>query len=105
MESILNKNLPSALIITKNDTPKLPGSNATNVSKGAYIIKQEKTKLDGILISSGSELIYALQIAYDLERVGLDIRVVSMTSMELFISEGKEYELMILPSESKRIVI
>ena len=104
-ESILNKNLPSALIITKNDTPKLPGSNATNVSKGAYIIKQEKTKLDGILISSGSELIYALQIAYDLERVGLDIRVVSMPSMELFISEGKEYEQMILPSESKRIVI
>ncbi len=104
-ESILNKNLPSALIVTKNDSPKLPGSNSGLVSKGAYILKQERNKLDGILISSGSELIYALQIAYDLERVGLDIRVVSMPSMELFISEGKEYERMILPDTAKKIVI
>lgn len=104
-ESILKRNLPSALIITKNDTPKLPGTNAKMVTKGAYIIKKEKVKLDGILISSGSELIYALQMAYDFERLGLDVRVVSMPSMELFISEGREYEEMILPKSAKRIVI
>ncbi|MCI8575542.1 MAG: transketolase [Bacilli bacterium] len=104
-ECILKKNLPSALIITKNDSPKLPGSSAKEVSKGAYIIKKEKTKLDGILISSGSELVYALQMAYDFEQIGLDVRVVSMPSMELFLSEGKEYEELILPSTVKRIVI
>ena len=104
-ECILRKNLPSSLIITKNESPKLPGSNAKLVIKGAYIIKQEKSRLDGILISSGSELIYALQMAYDFERIGLDVRVVSMPSMELFISEGKEYEETILPKSAKRIVI
>lgn len=104
-ESILKHNLPSALIITKNDSPKLPGSNSKLVEKGAYIIKKEKNRLDGILISSGSELIYALQMSYDFEKLGLDIRVVSIPSMELFISEGKEYEELILPKSAKRIVI
>jgi len=89
-ENILKRNLPSALIITKNDSPKLPGSNAKEVAKGAYIIKKEKNKLDGILISSGSELIYALQMAYDFEQ---------------FLSEGKIYEELILPKNIKRIVI
>lgn len=104
-ENILKRNLPSALIITKNDSPKLPGSNAKEVAKGAYIIKKEKNKLDGILISSGSELIYALQMAYDFEQIGLDVRVVSMPSIELFFSEGKIYEELILPKNIKRIVI
>ncbi len=104
-ETILKRNLPSALIITQNNAPKLPNSNAKMVSKGAYIIKQEKNRLDGILISSGSELPYTLQIAYDLEKNGLDLRVVSMPSMELFLSEGKEYEELILPKNIKRIVI
>lgn len=104
-ECIMAKQKPSVLVITQNDTPKLPGSNAKLVSKGAYIIKQEKNKLDGILISSGSELLYALQIAYELEQKGTDLRVVSMPSMELFLSEGKEYEKTLLPENAKKIVI
>ncbi len=104
-EAILKKKLPSALIITPNDSPKLPGSSAKNVLKGAYIIKKEKERIDGILISSGSELIYALQLSYDFEKLGIDTRVVSMPSMELFMSEGKNYEEELLPSNAKRIVI
>lgn len=104
-ETILEKKLPAALIITQNDSPKLPGTDAKSVKKGAYIIKRENQRLDGILISCGSELIYALQIAYDLERVGINLRVVSMPSMELFLGEGKEYEQMIFPNNIKRIVI
>lgn len=104
-ESIIKKNKPSVLVVTQNSVPKLPNSNAKLVTKGAYIIKQEKSKLDGIIISSGSELIYALQIAFDLEKQNLDIRVVSMPSMELFLSEGKEYEKQILPPNAKKIVM
>ena len=46
-----------------------------------------------------------MQIAYDLARKGLDIRVVSMVSMELFLVAGKEYEEEILPKNIKTIVI
>lgn len=97
-EVILSSCKPSALVLTKNSTPKLPGSNSKEVSKGAYIIKKEKSRLDGIIIATGSEVISAMQIAFDLEKDGLDIRVVSMPSVELFLSMGDIYREEILPS-------
>lgn len=102
---ILKNNIPAALVISQNDLPKLPGSNAKLVEKGAYVIKPENGTLDGILISSGSELIYALQIAYELEKIGIHIRVVSMPSLELFLGCGKDYEMELLPTNATKIVI
>ena len=46
-EVIFNNNHPSALVVTRNSIPKLPGSNAKEVVKGAYIIKKEVARLDG----------------------------------------------------------
>lgn len=104
-EVILRLKRPSALIITKNDSPKLPNSNAKKVAMGAYIIKPEQTRLDGIILSSGSEVISAMQIAYDLASKGLDIRVVSMPSLTLFKLQDKTYQESILPSYVKTVVI
>lgn len=103
-ETILKSGKPSAIVLSKNSIPKLPGST-TVINKGAYIIKKETSKLDGIIIATGSEVVSSMQIAYDLARKGLDIRVVSMVSMELFLVAGKEYEEEILPKNIKTIVI
>lgn len=104
-EAILRFKRPSALVITKNDSPKLPNSNAKKVAMGAYIIKPEQTRMDGILLSSGSEVISALQIAYDLASKGKDIRVVSMPSLSLFQLQDKAYQESILPVHVKTVVI
>ena len=104
-ENILANNKPSALVISSNSIPKLPGSNALEVSNGAYIIKKEVNKLDGIIISSGSEVVSSMQIAYDLYNMGIDIRVVSVPSLELFETKGEEYIKKILPDNVKKIVI
>jgi len=104
-ENILRSGKPSALIITRNSIPKLPNSNPKEVSKGAYIIKPETNKLDGIIIATGSEVVSAMQIAFDLEAKGLSLRVVSMTSMELFLAMGKDYIHTILPPNVKTAVI
>ena len=66
---------------------------------------KEVEKLDGILIATGSEVVSAMQIAFDLYKVGLDLRVVSMPSMEIFLSKGKEYEKSILNDTVKICVI
>ena len=47
----------------------------------------------------------AMQIAFDLQKNGLDLRVVSMPSVELFLGMGKAYENLILPSGVKTAVI
>ncbi len=104
-DSILKSCKPSALLVSKNSIPKLPGSNASLVNQGAYIIKKENERLDGIIIATGSEVVSAMQISYDLLASGLDIRVVSMPSMELFESMGIDYKSSVLPSNVKTIVI
>ncbi len=103
-QSILTSGKPSALVLTKNSVPKLPGSTV-DIARGAYIIKKEVARLDGIILTTGSEVVSSMQIAFDLYAKGLDIRVVSMPSVELFRSAGVEYETELLPKSVKRIVI
>ncbi len=104
-EAILKNSKPSALILSKNSIPKLPGSNSKEVAKGAYIIKKEVKRLDGIIIATGSEVVSAMQIAYDLASTGRDLRVVSVPSVELFLSMGEDYRQAIIPPNVKTIAI
>lgn len=103
---INSKNTPSALIISRNEVSLLNTSSAKDVANGAYIIEQEKGKLDGIIIATGTEVHNAIHIARDLyNEEGLNIRVVSMPSRELFIKTSLEYQEKILPKGYKKFVI
>lgn len=104
-ENIFRISKPSAIIISRNSIPKLPGSDASSVSKGAYIIKKEVQRCDGVLVCTGSEVVSGMQIAYDLGQQGLDLRVVSVPSIELLTSAGIEYQESIIPKGIKTIVI
>jgi transketolase len=64
--------------------------------KGAYVVKYEKIHVDRTLIATGSEVSLALEIASLLEERGLDVRVVSMPSTNLFDKLSKEEQLSIL---------
>lgn len=104
-QTILEINKPNTLIVSTVSVPKLPGSSGDGVKYGGYIIKKEVNKLDGIIIATGSEVVSAMQIAYDLYQVGIDLRVVSMPCAELFLSQGKDYINSILPSGVKTAAI
>ncbi len=104
-ETILQNAKPSALVISTNSIPKLPGSNAKEVKKGGYIIKREVQKLDGVIIATGSEVVSAMQIAFDLQKNGIDLRVVSMPSLDTFLLMGNDYIEQILPKNVKTAVI
>ncbi len=94
-----------SLVLSKSSMPKIPNSNAKLVSKGAYIIAKEERKLDGILLATGTEILQAIKIKEDLKQENVDIRVVSMPSMELFLKEDKVYQEQILPKNVKTVVI
>ena len=96
---------PSALILSRNDMPILNCTNASNVEKGGYIVKDFQNHKNGIIISSGEELHLALQVANNLQSKGIDIRVVSMPNLERFDKQPKEYLEEVLPVEVKKIVI
>lgn len=105
-EYISKNNKTVSVLINPKVMPKIPTSNALGVKNGAYIIKKEKEKVDGIIIATGPEVLTAIHIAEELlEQHNLDIRVVSMPSQELFLQTEKEYQKQILPDIYKTIVI
>ena len=97
---------PSALILTRQNLPRLKGTGK-GALRGGYIISREKgNKPDLILIASGSELQLALEAQGILQNNDYSVRVVSMISSELFMAQDDSYREEVLPAEAGlRIVI
>ena len=95
----------SIISLSKTVLPILETTKATDVSRGAYVVRAERRKLDGILISTGEEVHSAIEVAERLETKGFDIRVVSMPCIERFLENDSEYIDEVLPVGKKKIVI
>ena len=104
-EYILKNNCPTALVISKEKRSKNKNTNAKFVKYGAYMIRKEKYHLDGIIVATGSEVAIAMDISKELFTMGIDTRVVSMPSMELFLKQNPKYEEQLLPKDVPTFVI
>lgn len=104
-EFILKNNCPTALVISKEKRSKNKNTNAKFVKYGAYMIRKEKYHLDGIIIATGSEIAMAMDISRELFSMGIDTRVVSMPSVELFLKQNPKYEEQLLPKDVPTFVI
>ncbi len=92
---------PTMLVLTRQKLPVLDRSvlaGAEGVLHGAYVLKRESgTQAELILIASGSEVSLALAASEVLAGDGIDARVVSMPSWELFREQTGEYRAAVLP--------
>lgn len=104
-DDILKQNRPTALVITKEKSPKIPNSDSKKVKYGAYLIRDCGKTPDAIIIASGSEVKDVYVIANKLSKNGININVVSIPSLELYLNTTQEYKKNILPENVKRIVI
>lgn len=106
-DSILKDNKrPSVLILSKQDVLLLPTTDASAVSRGAYIIRREKNKLDGIIIATGSDIFTAINLARDFfVNKQIDLRIVSMPEVSLFLEQSESYQDEILPKNTKIFTI
>ncbi len=97
---------PVALVLSRQNLPQLENTSDEAI-KGAYIVdKETKSEPDLIIVASGSEVKLALEGKRELLKEGIDARVVSMPSMELYGMQTKEYKDSILPSSNwKRLII
>lgn len=97
---------PSAILLTRQKLPGIKGTCMMKTQQGAYIVKKEKSKADFTLFATGSELSLAMDVAAALEKVGKDVRVVSMVCWELFDKQPKEYQDEVLGGDiGKRVSI
>ena len=104
-EYILKNNSTVSLVISKEIRKRQKNTNAKYVKYGAYMIRKEKYHLNGIIIATGSEVEMAMDIAKELYTMGIDTRVVSMPSMELFLKQNPKYEEQLLPKDVPTFVI
>lgn len=95
----------STIIIGSEKTKKIEGTNPKYVVAGAYRIRREKGEANAILIASGTEVSYALKIADELFPYGIDFRVISMPSQELFELQNDRYKYSLIPDYIKTFVI
>ena len=98
---------PTALILSRQSLRTLSEFEVSvrrkGVFSGGYILKEETTPLELILMASGSELQHVVSIA---ERLGAGVRVVSMPSMEIFEQQTEVYREKVLPTScQKRLAV
>lgn len=96
---------PTVLALSRNKLPILSTTSTSLVEKGAYIVKDDERRLDGIILASGEEVHLAIDVADKLLLKGLKIRVVSVVSLNRFLDQPDSYKEEILPLGVKKIVI
>ena len=95
---------PTALILTRQGTPVLPGSDPEGVTRGAYVLS-EPPGAAVTLVGSGSEVALCVQAAEQLAREGIAASVVSMPSWELFAAEDIAYRNGVIPPGRPSVAI
>ncbi len=101
---------PVALVLSRQALPVIDRSRyapSEGLAKGGYILADSP---DGnpraVIIATGSEVHLALGAREELGREGIDVRVVSMPSCEIFERQPREYRDKVLPpSVRARLVV
>ena len=90
-----------ALVLTRQNLPTFQ-ETGKEALKGAYIlVDSEKETPDIILMASGSEVQLIYEARKILKEKGIDARVVSMPSWEIFEEQPEEYKQKVLPCDVK----
>ncbi len=93
---------PVALALTRQGLKTVDRSRygaASGVQKGAYVLRDTEGTPDAIILATGSEVEPSLAAAEALADEGVQVRVVSMPSWELFDAQPEAYRREVLPPE------
>ena len=96
---------PSVVVLSRQNLEVKVETNYEDFKKGAYVIS-DKENFEGILIAAGSEVGLAIDTQSLLAKEGINVRVVSMPSMDIFKYQSKEYIESVLPKScTKRLAM
>jgi len=102
---IEHRNGPTILTLTRQTLPVLDRqifAPASELARGAYVLADvgdDKPEL--ILMASGSEVSLIVEAGMRLAAEGVNVRLVSFPSLELFEAQDEEYRQSVFPSDVK----
>jgi transketolase len=103
--AVSRRNGPTALILSRQALPVLDRSifgPAVDLHRGAYVLADMgETLPELILMASGSEVSLITEAGVRLASEGVNVRLVSFPSWELFESQDEAYRNQVLPPEIK----
>jgi transketolase len=94
--ALLSTKTPTAIITSRQNLPLISTSDADGLDKGAYLISKEQANAQFEIIATGSEVSLAIDAQKLLLEKGIDTRVISMPSWELFDEQSEEYQNSVL---------
>ncbi|MBZ7940142.1 transketolase [Campylobacter molothri] len=94
----LNKQIPSAFVLSRQKLKALSEPVFGDVENGAYLLK-ENDNPKFTLLSSGSEVSLCLDVANELAKQNITCNVASMPCFELFNQQENDYKKRILQGE------
>ncbi len=100
--ALTHRDGPVVLSLTRQKLPTLDRTGAAedaDLSRGGYILSDSEGTPELLLIASGSEVSLCVDAAEALRSDGVDVRVVSMPSWELFDAQPQEYRDTVLPPD------
>ena len=93
---------PAALVLSRQALPTLDRSRfapASGLRRGAYVLSDpENNKPEVLLLATGSEVALCVEAQAALEQQGVEARVISMPSWELFEQQDAAYRESVLPA-------
>ncbi|KAJ52485.1 transketolase [Clostridium tetanomorphum] len=100
--AITKKDGPTSIVLSRQSLP-LYDETGKDTLKGAYILMDsEKETPDIILMATGSEVELIYEGAKVLREKGIDARVISMPSLEIFEAQDQAYKEKILPKNVRK---
>lgn len=98
------------MVLTRQNLPILAGTVdgvRENIKRGGYVVSDSKNGTpQAQLIATGSEVQLAVKAQAALAEEGIDVRVISLPSWDLFEKQDKEYrDSVILPGVKARLAI
>ena len=103
--AIEHKDGPVLIVLSRQNLPVISYQSdmgPENLEKGAYILNDCEETPQLILIGTGSEVWVALEAQEKLQKEGIQTRVVSMPSWELFEQQEESYQTQVFPPEVKK---
>jgi len=100
-----HKDGPVVLVFTRQGLPIIDQDKygkATGVEKGAYVLSDSEKTPQVILIATGSEVSLIMAAQAKLAEQGIQARVVSMPSWELFEKQDAAYKEKVFPKAIKK---
>jgi len=106
--AVERKDGPSCLIFSRQNLAfqKRDAAQIANIRKGAYVLSEAAGgKPQAVIIATGSEVALAMDAQKSLAAEGVNVRVVSMPSTNVFDKQDQAYKDSVLPKGAKRVAV